>query len=70
MNEPSRRRPPRRWLLPLALAAPGVVLVIAGSEIVKVAGATLIAVALIVLVSLVFLEIGLSEDRARERGEE
>ena len=44
-----------RWLIPVVLLVTGVVVIIAA--------------ALVVAVSLAFLEVGLSEDRARERGE-
>jgi hypothetical protein len=44
--------------------------VLAGSSTtVDIVGAGIIAVAFTVAVSLAFLEVGLSEDRARERGE-
>jgi len=59
-----RRAAARRALLPLAIAAVGVVLVASGQWI---TGWTVIGVAVAVALSLVFLEVGYSEDRERER---
>ena len=59
-----------RWLAPAALLVVGIAVVVAGSSsTVDIVGAAIIAVAATVAVSLAFLEVGLSEDRARERGE-
>ena len=58
-----------RWLIPVALLVIGVVVIIAGSGVADAVGGGIIAAALVVAVSLAFLEVGLSEDRARERGE-
>jgi hypothetical protein len=59
-----------RWLAPLVLLVIGVVVVLVGSTAtVDIVGGAIIAVAATVAVSLAFLEVGLSEDRARERGE-
>jgi hypothetical protein len=64
------RRIHPRWLVPVALLVAGIAVVLAGSStIVDIVGAGIIAVAFTVAVSLAFLEVGLSEDRARERGE-
>ena len=58
-----------RWLIPVGLLLAGIVVVIVGSGVADVVGGGLMALALVVAVSLAFLEVGLSEDRARERGE-
>ena len=58
-----------RWIIPVALLLVGIVVIIVGSGIADAIGGGLMAVALVVAVSLAFLEVGLSEDRARERGE-
>ena len=59
-----------RWLAPVAILVAGVVVVIvASSTTADIVGGAIIAVAVTVAVSLAFLEVGLSEDRARERGE-
>ena len=58
-----------RWLIPVVLLVIGIVVIIAGSGTADVVGGGIIAAALVVAVSLAFLEVGLSEDRARERGE-
>ena len=64
------RRIHPRWLVPVVLLVAGIVVVLAGSSTtVDIVGSGLIAVAVTVAVSLAFLEVGLSEDRARERGE-
>jgi hypothetical protein len=57
----------RRFLVPLAIAAVGIVLVVATTGAVRVIGWGVVAVAITVAMSLVFLEIGFSEDRARAR---
>lgn len=75
MREPAaddkdwRRAAARRFLVPLALAVVGVVLVLATSGTVELIGGGLIALAATIAISLAFLEVGYSEDRARERGE-
>jgi hypothetical protein len=58
-----------RWLLPPVIAVSGLVLVLAGSGTVAIVGWGIVAIALTVAISLVFLEVGYSEDRARARGE-
>jgi hypothetical protein len=58
-----------RWLIPPALLALGIVLVLLPSETLGFVGIGVIGIAITVTVSLVFLEVGESEDRARERGE-
>jgi hypothetical protein len=56
----------RRFLVPVAVAAPGVVLIVSASGTARVIGWGIVAIAAVLAVSLVFLEIGYSEDRARE----
>ena len=70
-NEPAprRRRPAPRWLLPPVIAVVGIVLVLATSGTMEIVGAGVIGVAAVVAISLAFLEVGYSEDRARARGE-
>ena len=58
-----------RWLIPVALLVAGIVVIVVGSGTADVVGVGIVAAALTVAVSLAFLEVGLSEDRARERGE-
>ena len=58
-----------RWLIPPALLVLGIVLVLLPSETLGFVGIGVIGVAVTVAVSLVFLEVGESEDRARARGE-
>ena len=76
MREPTaddkdwRRAALRRFLATLAIAVVGAVLVLATSGTVELIGAALIGLAATVAVSLAFLEVGYSEDRARERGEQ
>jgi hypothetical protein len=59
----------RRFLVPLAIAAVGIVLIAAGSDTIRIIGWGTFAVAITVAISLIFLEIGYSEDRARARDE-
>jgi len=65
----SSRRPAPRWLLPPVIAVVGVAVALATSGTAAIVGWTLVAVAITVAVSLAFLEVGYSEDRARARGE-
>ena len=58
-----------RWLVPPVLILVGLVLVLLDSTTLGIIGGGLIGVAITVAVSLVFLEVGESEDRARARGE-
>jgi hypothetical protein len=64
-----RRAATRRFLVPLAIAALGIVLIATTSETVSIIGWGTFAVAVTVAISLIFLEIGYSEDRARAREE-
>ena len=64
-----RRRPHPRWLLPLAILVVGVVVVAVGDGTVEIVGGGIIALAVTIAISLAFLEVGYSEDRARARGE-
>jgi len=58
----------RRFLAPLVIAAAGVVVVIAGHQgTLSIIGWGVIGVAVTVALSLMFLEVGYSEDRARAR---
>ena len=56
----------------LALVVVGALLVVLGDGIVSIVGGGVIGVAAVLAVALVFLEVGLSEDRerAREQGRE
>jgi hypothetical protein len=63
-----RRAAARRLLVPLLIAAAGIVLIAAAAGTVNIIGWGVLAVAVTVAISLVFLEIGRSEDRARARG--
>jgi uncharacterized cupredoxin-like copper-binding protein len=64
------RRLHPRWLAPVALLVAGIAVVVAGTgDVVDIIGGAIIAIAATVAISLAFLEVGLSEDRARERGE-
>lgn len=66
MSEPDwRRAAARRAMLPVVIAAIGVTVVIAGEGSLIIVGSGIIAVAVTVAIALVFLEIGYSEDRAR-----
>ena len=64
-----RRRPHPRWLLPLALLAAGIAVVAVADGTAEIIGGGIIAIAATVAISLAFLEVGYSEDRARARGE-
>ena len=64
-----RRAATRRFLVPVAIAALGIVLIATTSETVSIVGWGTFAVAVTVAISLIFLEIGYSEDRARAREE-
>jgi uncharacterized membrane protein len=57
----------RRALWVLALFVVGAIPVVIGGETLTVVGATIMGLALILATALVFYEIGLSEDRDRER---
>jgi hypothetical protein len=57
----------RRFVVPLVILAAGIVVVAVGDGTARDIGWGIIAVALTVAVSLVFLEVGLSEDRERAR---
>jgi uncharacterized cupredoxin-like copper-binding protein len=64
------RRLHPRWLAPVVLLVAGIAVVVAGTgDVVDIIGGAIIAIAATVAISLAFLEVGLSEDRARERGE-
>jgi hypothetical protein len=58
-----------RWMVPPALILIGLVLILLPSSTLGIIGGGLLGIALTLTVSLVFLEVGESEDRARARGE-
>lgn len=62
----ARRTAAARFLVPLAIAATGAVLILAAGGTVRIIGWGVVALAVTVAISLMFLEVGLSEDRARE----
>jgi chromate transport protein ChrA len=55
----------RRSLVPLVLACAGILLAALSSGTARIIGWGVIGVAIVVALSLVFLEVGYSEDRAR-----
>jgi hypothetical protein len=57
----------RRFLVPAAIGVAGIVVIVATSGVARIAGWAVLAVACVIAVSLVFLEIGYSEERARAR---
>jgi hypothetical protein len=62
-----RRAAARRFAVPLVIAAAGIILIVAAEGAAWVIGWGVLAVAVTVAISLVFLEVGYSEDRARDR---
>jgi uncharacterized Tic20 family protein len=60
----------RRFVVPLVIAVVGIVVVVVTDGTARIVGAGVIAVAVVVAISLVFLEVGLSEDRERARDEQ
>jgi formate hydrogenlyase subunit 3/multisubunit Na+/H+ antiporter MnhD subunit len=64
-----RRATARRFLVPLAIAIAGIVVIAIGSGTAEIVGGGVLALAVTVAISLAFLEVGYSEDRARERDE-
>jgi Na+(H+)/acetate symporter ActP len=65
-----RRAARRRFIVPVVIAVVGVVVAVLSSGVVlQIVGWGLFAVALTIAISLVFLEVGLSEDRARSAEE-
>jgi Flp pilus assembly protein TadB len=71
MSSPSRpewqRAALRRAILPFVILVIGCVLVLATHRFWSYVGWAVIGTALVIAISLVFLEIGYSEDRERER---
>jgi hypothetical protein len=59
----------RRLLVPLAIAVAGIVVIAVADGTARIIGWGVLAVAITVAVSLLFLEVGYSEDRARAREE-
>lgn len=64
-----RRAAARRFVVPVVAAAVGLALVLGASGTTRAIGWGVVALAITVAVSLVFLEVGYSEDRARAREE-
>jgi uncharacterized membrane protein len=58
-----------RFAVPLGIAAVGIVLIVVAGGTLSIIGWGVVAVAITVAISLVFLEVGYSEDRARARDE-
>jgi uncharacterized membrane protein len=67
MQRSWQREAVRRALWVLALFVVGAIPVVIGGETLTVVGATIMGLALILATALVFYEIGLSEDRDRDR---
>jgi hypothetical protein len=57
----------RRFLVPLAIVAIGIGVVATTSGTARIVGWGIVCLAITVAISLVFLEVGYSEDRARAR---
>jgi hypothetical protein len=64
-----RKAAMRRLVVPLLIAVIGIALLTSSSDTVSIIGWGTFAVAITVAISLIFLEIGYSEDRARAREE-
>lgn len=62
-----RRAAARRFLVPIAIAIVGFVLIAATSGTAEIIGGGVVALAVTIAISLAFLEVGYSEDR--DRGE-
>lgn len=60
----------RRFLAPLLIAVAGVAVVLATDDVARIVGWGIFSIAAVIAVSLVFLEVGLSEDRERERSQQ
>jgi hypothetical protein len=67
MSEPHdwRRAARRRFIVPVVIAIAAVVAGLLTTGVAQIIAWSLFAVALTLAISLVFLEVGLSEDRAR-----
>ena len=63
MTREQRRAAARRAVLPALGVLAGIVLLLLGRGVI---GSLLVGIGLVVLIALVFYEIGLSEDRERE----
>ncbi len=59
----------RRMLVPLLIAVAGIVVIAVADGTARIIGWGVLAVAVTVALSLVFLEVGYSEERARAREE-
>jgi hypothetical protein len=66
-DESWRRAAARRFAVAAAIAAAGIVVIVASSGTGRIIGWGVLGVGLVVAISLVFLEIGYSEDRERAR---
>ena len=62
-----RRAAAARFAVPVALALAGAALATVADGTLRIVGSGVIAIAVTVAISLVFLEVGYSEDRARAR---
>ena len=62
-----RRAATRRFAVPLVVAAMGIALILAATGTVRILGWGVLAIAITLAISLVFLEVGYNEDRARAR---
>lgn len=62
-----RRAAARRALVPFVIAVAGIVVIVAGEGTTRIIGWGVLAIAITLAISLMFLEIGYSEDRARAR---
>lgn len=60
----------RRFLVPLVIAVAGIAVVLVSDGTARIVGWGIFSLAAVIAVSLVFLEIGYSEDRERERAQE
>jgi hypothetical protein len=71
MSAEDRRAALRRFAACAVLAIAGLVLMVIGDsyDAVWIAGTVLLGLAGILALAFVFLEVGLSEDRARRRGD-
>jgi hypothetical protein len=56
-----------RFLVPMAVVVVGIVLIAGWDGVMRIIGWGAVAIAITIALSLVFLEVGYSEDRARAR---
>lgn len=69
LDEPWQRAAAARFAGALVIAAAGIVLIVAGDGTTDIVGWTVFGIALTLVLSFVFLEVGYSEDRERAREE-